>query len=193
MRLAVGRDDGGAGIRIIAGTLKGRRLRTPDWPGLRPTSDRLRETLFNVLGQRLDGWRVLDAFAGTGAVGIEASSRGAAAVTFVERDPRAAALVAANLAHCGLTGRHAIIRVDFARAAARLTGTRFDLMFLDPPYGAAELASALEQTEPLAAAGTTVVLEHAWRDAAPERHGHLALTRALKSGDSGLAFYEWRA
>ncbi len=184
---------GVAAIRIIAGTLKGRRLRTPDWPGLRPTSDRLRETLFNVLGQRLDGWRVLDAFAGTGAVGIEALSRGAAEATFVERDPRAAALIAVNLAHCGVTERYAIIRVDFARAAARLSGSRFDLMFLDPPYGAAEMTSALEHAEPLASAGTIVVLEHARRDAAPARHGHLSLTRALTSGDSGLALYEWRA
>jgi 16S rRNA (guanine966-N2)-methyltransferase len=179
-------------MRIISGTLKGRRLRAPDWPGLRPTSDRLRETLFNVLGQRLDGWRVLDGFAGTGAVGIEALSRGAADVTFVEHDARAAALIAGNLAHCGVTERYAIIRVDFARAAARLSGARFDLLFLDPPYGAAELASALEHAETLASAGTTVVLEHAWRDAAPERQGRLWRTRALKSGDSGLAFYERR-
>jgi 16S rRNA (guanine966-N2)-methyltransferase len=135
---------------------------------------------------------VLDAFAGTGAVGIEALSRGAANVTFVERDPRAAGLIAENLAHCGVTERYAIIRVDFAGAAARLTGARFDLMFLDPPYGAAELASALALAEPMASPGTTVVLEHAWRDAAPPRHSHLSLTRALKSGDSGLALYEWR-
>ena len=146
-----------------------------------------------MLGQRLDGWRVLDAFAGTGAVGIESLSRGAAEVTFVERDPRAAALVAENLAHCGVTERYAIIPVDFARAAARLAGSRFDLMFLDPPYGAPALASALGQVEAIASAGTSVVIEHAWRDPAPERHGHLALTRSLKSGDSGLAFYEWRA
>ncbi len=76
-------------IRIIAGSLKGRRLASPDWPGLRPTSDRLRETLFNVLADTVVGARVLDGFAGTGAVGIEAISRGAAHVTFVERDPRA--------------------------------------------------------------------------------------------------------
>ncbi len=84
------------GIRIIAGTLKGRRLESPDWPGLRPTSDKLRETLFNVLGAAVVGARVLDGYAGTGAVGIEALSRGAAHVTFVERDPRAAALIEAQ-------------------------------------------------------------------------------------------------
>ena len=179
-------------MRIISGTLKGRRLRTPDWPGLRPTSDRLRETLFNVLGQRLDGWRVLDAYAGTGAVGIEALSRGAAEVTFVERDPRAAALIADNLAHCGVTDRYVIIREEFGRASARLMGVGFDVMFLDPPYGAASLVGALEEAEPLASDGTRVVIEHARRDAAPERHGRLRLARTLKSGDSGLAFYERR-
>jgi 16S rRNA (guanine966-N2)-methyltransferase len=148
--------------------------------------------LFNVLGQQLDGWQVLDAFAGTGAVGIEALSRGAAEITFVERDPRAAALIADNLAHCGVTDRYVIIREDFGGAAARLIGVRFDLMFLDPPYGAASLAGALEHAEPLANEGGRVVIEYAWRDAAPERHGRLRLARTLKSGDSGLAFYEWR-
>jgi 16S rRNA (guanine966-N2)-methyltransferase len=179
-------------IRIIAGTLKGRRLKAPDWPGLRPTSDRLRETLFNVLGQRLDGQRVLDGYAGTGAVGIEALSRGAAHVTFVEHDPRAASLVAENLAHCGVEDRYAIIRVDFARAGARLGGARFDLMFLDPPYGAEAFASALEAAAAIAQPGTTVVIEHARRHPAAERHGHLALARTIASGDSALALYEWQ-
>ena len=83
-------------MRVIAGALKGRRLQAPAWEGLRPTSDKLRETLFNVLAPRIGGARVLDGYAGTGAVGIEALSRGAAHVTFVERDPRAAALAAAE-------------------------------------------------------------------------------------------------
>src|SRR6185436_19949314 len=106
-------------MRVIAGTLKGRRLSSPDWPGLRPTSDKLRETLFNVLGPRVAGARVLDGCAGTGAVGIEALSRGAAHVTFVERDRRAAALIESNLQHCGLKEGYAIIRVDFAAAGPR--------------------------------------------------------------------------
>ncbi|HEY7501515.1 MAG TPA: 16S rRNA (guanine(966)-N(2))-methyltransferase RsmD [Vicinamibacterales bacterium] len=176
-------------MRIIAGTLKGRRLKAPDWPGLRPTSDKLRETLFNVLGQRLDGQTVLDAYAGTGAVGLEALSRGAAHVTFVEREPRAAALIEANLARCGVTERYAIIRVEFARAALQLAGTGFDLIFLDPPYGASELNRALEGAAALARPDTTVVIEHAKRDAPPERCGPLALARNLISGDSALAFY----
>ena len=84
-------------MRIIAGRLKGRRLKAPAWDGLRPTSDKLRETLFNILAPRIDGARVLDGYAGTGAVGIEALSRGAAHVTFVEQDRRAVALIEANL------------------------------------------------------------------------------------------------
>src|SRR4030088_2244688 len=103
-------------MRIIAGTLKGRRLGPPTWEGLRPTSDKLRETLFNILARRIAGARVLDGYAGTGAVGIEALSRGAARVTFVERDRRAQALIAENLAHCGVTDGYAIIRASVARA-----------------------------------------------------------------------------
>src|SRR5215207_8032150 len=89
-------------MRIIAGKYKGRRLKPPTWDGLRPTSDKLRESLFNILAPRIEGARVLDGYAGTGAVGIEALSRGATHVTFVEQDRRATALIRANLAACGV-------------------------------------------------------------------------------------------
>src|SRR4051794_9334887 len=95
-------------IRIIAGSLKGRRLQVPGWDGLRPTSDKLRETLFNIVGRRVAGARVIDAYAGTGALGIEALSRGARSVTFIECDRRAHALIAGNLARCGVTAGYAI-------------------------------------------------------------------------------------
>jgi 16S rRNA (guanine(966)-N(2))-methyltransferase RsmD len=173
-------------MRIIAGTLKGRRLDTPDWPGLRPTSDTLRETLFNVLGSAVEGARVLDGYAGTGAVGIEALSRGASHVTFVESDARAARLIAANLERCGVRDRYAIIRARFADA--QLDGA-FDIVFLDPPYGATALADALERAAALATDGTLVLIEHARRDQAPAAAGTLVLTRDLGSGDSALAFY----
>jgi 16S rRNA (guanine966-N2)-methyltransferase len=176
-------------MRIIAGSLKGRRIDAPRWEGLRPTSDKLRETLFNVLAPRIAGARVLDGYAGTGAVGIEALSRGAAHVTFVERDPRAAALIEANLAHCGVTDRYAIIRARFAGTERPPGGGTFDLVFLDPPYGATELAAALDAAGPLVAAGTLLIIEHARRDAAPESSGVLIRTRVIVSGDSGLAFY----
>jgi len=176
-------------VRIIAGSLKGRRLKAPDWPGLRPTSDKLRETLFNVLGPTVRGARLLDACAGTGAVGIEALSRGASHVTFVERDPRAADLIAENLAACGVTDRHAIIRMGFEGAGRRLSGTPFDVVFIDPPYGAAELLEALTAADPLVGPATLLVVEHARRDPAPDAAGTLQRTRVLHSGDSALAFY----
>ena len=174
-------------MRIIAGDLKGRRLRVPSWEGLRPTSDRLRETLFNVLAPLVEGSRFLDAYAGTGAVGIEALSRGAAHVTFVEKDPRALRLIESNLRRCGLENRYAIIRATLADALRRLTRERFDIAFLDPPYGAAGLEEALAAAAALDA--ELVIVEHARRDQAPEAWAPLARMRELPSGDSALAFY----
>jgi 16S rRNA (guanine966-N2)-methyltransferase len=176
-------------LRIIAGELKGRRLKAPDWEGVRPTSDKLREALFNVLARDIAGARVLDAYAGTGAVGIEALSRGASHVTFVERDRRAAALIEENLHHCGVKERYAIIRVDFARAEQRLETGELDILFLDPPYGATEMHAALAVAARLARAGTQVIVEHAKRDTPPATTGGLVLARDLIAGDSGLAFY----
>ncbi len=189
-------------MRVIAGALKGRRLDSPDWEGLRPTSDKLRETVFNVVAPRIAGARVLDGYAGTGAVGIEALSRGAGHVTFIEQDRRAAELIEANLARCGLghprgsreegTDRYAIIRAGFAEAGPRLAGVGFDIVFLDPPYGAAHLASAIAWAEPLVGPGSLLIVEHARRDPAPPQAGSLERTRELTSGDSALAFYRTR-
>jgi len=182
-------------VRIIAGTLRGRRLDAPDWPGLRPTSDRLRETLFNILAPRMPEATVLDACAGTGAVGIEALSRGAAHVTFVDQDRRATALIATNLARCGLTNGYAIIRDTVARAIDQLDAAAFgpyelfDIVWLDPPYD--ERPDAV-----LAAAGVLMapdgllVLEHARRVPPPETAGGLVRVRQVASGDSTLSFYE---
>ncbi|HTH03866.1 MAG TPA: 16S rRNA (guanine(966)-N(2))-methyltransferase RsmD [Vicinamibacterales bacterium] len=180
-------------MRIVAGTLKGRRIDAPTWDGLRPTSDKLRETLFNVLAPRIEGARVLDGFAGTGAVGIEALSRGAAHVTFVERDPRAIALIQSNLERCGITDRYAIIRARFAGTARPPDGGSFDIIFLDPPYGARELTEALEAAAPLVQPQTLLVIEHARRDSAPDSAGMLDRLRVLTSGDSALAFYRLRS
>ncbi len=179
-------------MRIIAGSLKGRRLDAPDWPGLRPTSDRLRETLYNVLAPRLAGARVLDGYAGTGAVGIEALSRGASHVTFVERDARAVRLIEANLRRCAVGDRYAIIRAGVGDVPSRLGGNSFEIVFLDPPYGAAELVAALEAAAPLVARSGVLVIEHARRDEAPPRAGDLVKTRDLASGDSALSFYSFQ-
>jgi 16S rRNA (guanine(966)-N(2))-methyltransferase RsmD len=180
-------------MRIIAGTLRGRRLKTPDWEGLRPTSDKLRETLFNVLAPRIEGARVLDAYAGTGAAGIEAISRGAAAVTFIERDRRAQALIAANLAHCGIETGYTILRVAAASAAAALRKDPafepFDIVLLDPPYSEPP-ETALTAIDSLVAPDGVAVLEHARRTAAPIASGSLQRVRELQSGDSTLSVYE---
>jgi 16S rRNA (guanine(966)-N(2))-methyltransferase RsmD len=176
-------------MRVIAGAFKGRRLEAPEWPGLRPTSDKLRETLFNVLAPRIEGARVLDGYAGTGAVGIEALSRGASHATFVERDARAVRLIETNLRRCAVSSRYAIIRAEFADAPSRLRGSRFDVVFLDPPYGAPGPGTALETAARLVADGGVLVVEHARRDDAPARAADLVKTRDLNSGDSALAFY----
>src|SRR5918999_3185744 len=111
-------------MRIIAGTLKGRRLAAPTWEGLRPTSDKLRETLFNVIADRCENARFLDGFAGTGAVGLEALSRGAAHVTFIEQDPRACRLIAQNVERCGVTDGYIIVRGGFAATGDVAAGRR---------------------------------------------------------------------
>ena len=179
-------------MRVIAGTYKGRTLKAPTWEGLRPTSDRLRETLFNVLAPRIRGARVLDVYAGTGALGIEALSRGAAHVTFVEENRRAQALIAENLGRCGIEDGYAIIRASAGRALETLRRgpslVPFDIILLDPPYDHAA-AGALTGIEALLAAGGLVVFEHARRTPVPQAHGPLTLTRDLVSGDSALAFY----
>jgi 16S rRNA (guanine966-N2)-methyltransferase len=174
-------------MRIIAGTLKGRRLDAPTWPGLRPTSDKLRETLFNVLQGRLPGARVLDAFAGSGAVGIEALSRGAAHVVFVEREARARALIAANLARCRVSGGYTIERGSVEDVLSRLEPD-YDVVFLDPPYDEADLGPAVTLGVGRLAADGICVLEHASRREVPPVDG-IGPVRRLTSGDSALAFY----
>jgi 16S rRNA (guanine(966)-N(2))-methyltransferase RsmD len=180
-------------MRVIAGSLKGRRLKAPDWEGLRPTSDKLRETLFNVLGPRVRGARVLDGYAGTGALGIEAVSRGAAEVVFLEKDRRAEALIVENVARCGLENGCAIIRASIARGLERLRTdpafVPFDIILLDPPYDKPADA-ALAAASPVAAQDGIVVLEHARRRPAPAAVGRLVRRREVVSGDSALSFYD---
>jgi 16S rRNA (guanine(966)-N(2))-methyltransferase RsmD len=183
-------------VRIVAGEFRGRTLKSPAWDGLRPTSDRLRETLFNILGPAVRGARVLDGYAGTGAIGIEALSRGAAHVTFVERDPRARRLIEANLAALGVAAsKPVIIRAGFADAAREARhapgGTEpFDLIILDPPYGRDAAADALDAAQPLAGSAARIVVEHAARYPPPDARGALHRTRTVAAGDSALSFYE---
>jgi 16S rRNA (guanine(966)-N(2))-methyltransferase RsmD len=177
-------------MRIIAGSLKGRRLRSPTWSGVRPTSDRLRETLFNVLGDRVRGARVLDGYAGTGALGLEALSRGAGEVVFIERDPRAEALIRRNIDHCGVAAGYGIIRGALP-AALRRAGSlgRFDLILLDPPYDGDGLSAVLAGLCRHLAPDGLLVLERAKRGDVRQVPG-LTNVRTVRSGDSALDFYQ---
>jgi 16S rRNA (guanine966-N2)-methyltransferase len=174
-------------VRIVAGRFKGRRLKGPAGPGLRPTSDRLRETLFNVLRGRVEDARVLDAFAGTGAVGLEALSRGASHVTFVERDRQALQVLLANIAACRVEELSSVKRGDFTRVIE--AGAVFDLVFLDPPYEDPAVEEALELGSRVTAPAGLLILEHSRRRVVPTRAGNLSRSRLLEAGDSSLSFY----
>jgi 16S rRNA (guanine966-N2)-methyltransferase len=176
-------------MRIIAGANKGRTLKAPKWDGLRPTSDKLRETLFNILQTRIEGARVLDVFSGTGAIALEALWRGAIAATCVDNERRAAALIAENAALCRESERCAIIRDVAPRALKHpLPGGPFDIVVLDPPYDYPNLDEAVRDAAGQRAAGGLVVLEHASRVTPPTPDG-VTLARTVKSGDSALTFY----
>ncbi len=179
-------------MRVIAGAWKGRRLRTPSWEGLRPTSDKLRETLFNVVAARVPGARVLDGYAGTGAVGIEALSRGAAHVTFVERDRRAIRLIEENLALCRASEesprRYTVQRGEVAGWLA-IAPEALTLVFLDPPYADTHLSDSLLQVRPAMAPESLLVLEHAARRPVAAPVGWW-VARTLASGGSMLTFLQ---
>ena len=179
-------------MRIISGRFKGRRLKAPAWEGLRPTSDKLRETLFNILSPRIAGARVLDGYAGTGAIGLEAISRGAAHVTFVECDRRAAALIVENVAACGVEGGYTIHGGDVATVLPGLGIDAFDLILLDPPYDTVTVEGVLDASARALARDGLLVLEHATRRE-PAVPGSLQRVRDVKSGDSTLTFFIRRA
>ena len=180
--------------RVIAGSAKGVRLRAPG-PGTRPLSDRVKQTLFAILEPELSGAAFLDLFAGSGAAGIEALSRGAASATFVEKDQGAAAVIDANLKATALAGPTAsIVRWDVVRWLGEAhAGDRFDLVLVDPPYAESELLSRIldilgGQAAPLNP-GARVVAKHFWRDQPPERVGMLATERDRRFGETALTFY----
>jgi 16S rRNA (guanine966-N2)-methyltransferase len=176
-------------VRIITGAWKGRRLEAPQGSTVRPTSDRLRETLFNVLAG-VEGARVLDGFAGTGAIGLEALSRGAAHATFVERDPRVISVLNRNITACGAGNACAIIRDDFLGAARRFArDAAFDLVVVDPPYDVADLAAIADAGAAALAPGGRLVFEHSRRRDSPAMAGDAPRTRVLVAGDSALSFY----
>ncbi len=176
-------------MRVVAGAYRGRRLVAPPGDATRPTSDRVREALFSVLGVSVDGARVLDLFAGSGALGIESLSRGAAEAVFVDRAPEAIKAIRANL---GALGIEAEVRRCEARAAVRAAfarGEAYDLVFLDPPYRrAAELGRELSEALPaVLAPGARVVSESDRREPLELA---LALTDERRYGDTLIRIHD---
>jgi 16S rRNA (guanine966-N2)-methyltransferase len=184
-------------MRIIAGRFGSRRLAAPAGEATRPTSDRLRETLFNVLAPRIEGAAFLDLYAGSGAVGIEALSRGAARAVFVERAPAALKELRANLAQLGISAGFRIQPGQvgaFLRRTAAAAPSPFDLIFLDPPYDAAQeyettLGLLGGAAAGLAAAGGLVIAEHRRKLRLEPAYGCLRRMRLLEQGDAALSFY----
>jgi 16S rRNA (guanine(966)-N(2))-methyltransferase RsmD len=146
-------------VRLIGGRFKRSKLPVADRPGLRPTPDRVRETLFNWLGPDLLGWRCLDAFAGSGALGFEAASRGAAEVVMLERDATLAASLRASAQRLGAAAAVRVVTPDALAWMARAAPAQFDLVFIDPPFDAGLHGAALAAAAPLLRAGGVVYLE----------------------------------
>lgn len=183
-------------MRIITGQYKGRRLKALEGLHVRPTSDRLRETLFNILAPRIEGARLMDLCAGSGAIGIESLSRGAAEVTFIENNRRAAQLISENLQHCGITEGVRLINRDALSALKYLAEQqlKYDIIYLDPPYDS-QLYSPilwLLAKNSLVAAEGSVIVEHRRQLPLEPCYGDLCVYRELTQGETQLTFFHVR-
>jgi 16S rRNA (guanine966-N2)-methyltransferase len=180
-------------MRVIGGTYRSRRLIAPRGLATRPTSDRLRETLFNVLAARVEGAVFVDLYAGSGAVGIEALSRGARMVYFFDQAPPAVAAIRANLAALQISSGFQILPGSVSAALRRLP-ERSDIVFMDPPYASLgeygrTLPALGERAEELLTVDGIVVAEHNRKLPLAESYGPLQRYRVLEQGDAGLSFY----
>lgn len=174
-------------MRVIAGAYKGRNLKSPPSMQVRPTSDRLRETLFNIIAPRIEDTRFLDLCAGSGAVGIEALSRGARHVTFVDRSRKSCQLIEANVQLCRIPEEQYEIYQTTAEdflGHEKAQETQ-DIIFFDPPYQ----EDYLRTLNLLGGYGGLLIVEHHHKNSLPETIGRLVQTRILKQGDSSLSFY----
>jgi 16S rRNA (guanine966-N2)-methyltransferase len=181
-------------MRVIAGTYRSRVLKSLKGLALRPTSDRLRETLFNVLGLGISESRFLDVFAGTGAVGIEALSRGATQSTFIENHAPGAALIRKNLASLEISSAANVICADAVKGLIAIDAAahQYDYIFVDPPYAATEDYSRVMKqvaSSNILASGGIVIVEHRKTFNIAESFGPLKRVRLLKQGDAALSFY----
>ncbi len=179
-------------MRIIRGTSRGKKLRTLRSQAIRPTSDRVKESIFNILGEEIDGKHVLDLFAGTGNLGIEALSRGATRTVFVEKEKLAVDLIKKNLSHCGFDDGFHIITGEVERAIRHLhrKGEVFDLIFMDPPYrrGLVQKTLGILQAHPLHHEGSILVIEHDRRETLSESTEGWTLARKRQFGDTVVSF-----
>jgi len=175
-------------MRVIAGTLRGRRIGAPSGLATRPTSDRVRESLFDLLGPLPAGSAALDLFAGSGALGIEALSRGAATATFVERDRAALRALRRNLEALGLRGRARVVAGDAASALALAPGP-WDLILADPPYAEGAADRVVAAAARLLVPGGVLALEHAADDPAPDPPESLAVWKSRRYGRTRLTLY----
>ncbi len=182
-------------MRVIAGRLRGRRLEVPRSPGVRPTYDRVRESVFAIIEPELSGASILDLFAGSGSLAIESLSRGAARATLVERDPAVARVARANVESLDLERECVLVRADALRALDRpLRGAPFDVVFVDPPYGSGlqgEVMGLLGGWSELADIAT-VVLERAAGRGLESAYGRLGLDRTERYGTTEIDFYHTR-
>lgn len=175
-------------MRIVAGTARGRRLIAPRGLATRPTGDKVRAAVMDLLGQFFEGGRVLDLYAGSGAMALEALSRGCQRATCVESDRAAAEALVRNASACGLAGRVEVRREPVEAALRRLPRAAFDLVFLDPPYAEGP-DRTLAALEPLLARGAVAVAEHDRRRPPADRHGRLALADRRAYGGTGISIY----
>ena len=180
-------------MRVIAGEYKGRRLKTLDGLNVRPTSDKLRETVFNIISQKVQDKRFLDLCAGSGAVGIEAMSRGANEVTFVEQSRRAHQIISDNLRTCGIDNGVHVVNRDALTALKYFAAQsiRFDIIYFDPPYESeiySPVLFLLGKQEVLNDNGI-VIVEHRRNAELAEVFGSLTKYREVKQGDSCLSFF----
>jgi 16S rRNA (guanine966-N2)-methyltransferase len=176
-------------MRVIAGTARGVPLRAPKDGGTRPIADRVKETLFAILGERVPGARVLDLYAGSGAIGIEALSRGAASADFVEHGRAAVEAVRANLLATRVAGDARVHASDVEAYLATTTDGPFDLVALDPPYEVRAIVAPLRAVAPHLAPGAVVVVKHFWRTEVPGVD-RLAAFRQRRFGETMLTFLE---
>jgi 16S rRNA (guanine966-N2)-methyltransferase len=176
-------------MRVIAGVARGHRLVAPKDAQTRPISDKAKESLFGALGERVAGARFLDLYAGSGAIGIEALSRGAGHATFVERARPAVAVIRENLARTGLTGQATIEPRAVESFLAATRAGPWDVVVLDPPYAERTLDLPLDRLRPHLAPGAVVVVKHFWRTPMPTGGG-LAVTRSRRFGETALTFLE---